>query len=186
MMKTARARHDTGMRFTITTGSGHDVAVDDAEGDSAPRPAELLLAGQAGCTALDVASILTKKRQSFSSYDVSVDGLQREDRHPHVYERIEIVHELAGDDLDAAAVRRAIELSATRYCTANAMFSAGPAEVHHRYLIHRPDGRPDESGEVVVTGPDEDPDRLGERWLTARGDRADQEVRAEPVLAERS
>jgi putative redox protein len=186
-MKTARARHERGTRFTITTGSGHQLAIDDAEGDSAPRPAELLLAGQAGCTALDVASILAKKRQSFSSYEVSVGGSQREDRHPHVFERIEIVHELAGDDLDAAAVRRAIELSATRYCTANAMFSAGPAAVHHRFVIHRPDGRPDEAGEVVVTGPREDPDRLGERWLTSRTDAApDQETGVEPVLAARS
>jgi putative redox protein len=186
MMKSVRARHEAGMRFTITTGSGHHLAIDDAEGDSAPRPAELLLAGQAGCTALDVAAILAKKRQSFTSYDVSVGGFQREDHHPHVYERIEIVHELAGDDLEVEAVRRSIELSATRYCTANAMFSAGPAEVHHRFVIHRPDGRPDESGEVVVTGPNEDPDRLGERWLTGRSDGANQEAGVEPVLAERS
>ena len=167
MMKTARATHEAGMRFAITTGSGHELAIDDAEGDSAPRPAELLLAAQAGCTALDVASILTKKRQSFASYAVSVTGEQREDRHPHVYQRIEIVHELEGPELDVAAVQRAIELSATRYCTASAMFSAGPAEIHHRYLVRRGDGRPDEEGEVVVTGPGEDPDALGERWAAA-------------------
>ena len=169
MIKSARARHEAGMRYAITTGSGHTLAIDDAEGDSAPRPAELLLAAQAGCTALDVASILTKKRQEFGSYEVSVTGDQREDRHPHVYVRIDIVHELEGATLDVAAVRRAIELSATRYCTASAMFSAGPAEIHHRYQIRRGDARPDEVGEVVVTGPGEDPDTLGERWAaTAR------------------
>lgn len=135
MMRTARARHQADMRFAITTGSGHELAIDDAEGDSAPRPAELLLAAQAGCTALDVAAILAKKRQSFASYAVSVNGEQREDRHPHVYHRIEIVHEFDGTDLDVAAVRRAIDLSASRYCTASAMFSAGPAEVHHRYHV---------------------------------------------------
>ena len=169
MLKSVRARHEAGMRFQITTGSGHSMAIDDAEGDSAPRPAELLLAAQAGCTALDVASILAKKRQSFASYEVSVTGEQREDRHPHVYVRIEIVHEFEGSDLDVAAVRRAIELSATRYCTASAMFSAGPAEIHHRYVVSRGAGRPDESGEVVVTGPSEDPDALGHRWLAAAG-----------------
>lgn len=167
MMKTARATHVAGSRFAITTGSGHTLAIDDAEGDSAPRPAELLLAAQAGCTALDVASILAKKRQSFASYAVSVTGEQREDRHPHVYQRIEIVHELEGPALDVAAVQRAIELSATRYCAASAMFSAGPAEVHHRYHVRRGDGRPGEEGEVVVTGPGEDPDGLGERWAAA-------------------
>ena len=163
MIKTARAHHESGMRFSITTGSGHALAVDDAEGDSAPRPAELLLAAQAGCTALDVASILAKKRQTVDAYDVAVTGVQRDDPHPHVYERIEIVHELAGAGLDVPAVRRAIELSATRYCTASAMFSAGPAEIHHRYIVRRGDERPDEEGEVVVTGPHADPDALGER-----------------------
>jgi len=169
MMKTVRARHEAGMRFQITTGSGHALAIDDADGDSAPRPAELLLAAQAGCTAVDVASILAKKRQSFGSYQVAVTGDQREDRHPHVYVRIDIAHEFDGVDLDVAAMRRAIELSATRYCTATAMLSAGPAEIHHRYLIRRGDGRPDEIGEVVVTGPGYVPDALGERWsATAR------------------
>ena len=167
MLKSVRARHEVGSRFQITTGSGHALAVDDAEGDSAPRPAELLLAAQAGCAALDVASILAKKRQSFASYEVSVSGDQREDRHPHVYQRIDIVHEFEAGDLDVAAVRRAIELSATRYCTASAMFSAGPAEIHHRYLVRWADGRHDEAGEVVVTGPGEDPDALGQRQRSA-------------------
>ncbi len=157
------------MRFAITTGSGHSLAIDNADGDTAPRPAELLLAAQAGCTALDVAAILAKGHQSFSSYEVSVTGDQREDRHPHVYERIDIVHEFEGADLDVVAVRRAIELSATRYCTVSAMLSAGPAEIHHRYMIRRADGGPDESGEVVVTGPGDDPDALAGRSSAMAG-----------------
>lgn len=169
MLKTVRARHEAGMRFSITTGSGHSLAIDDAQGDSAPRPAELLLAAQAGCTALDVASILAKKRQSYAAYEVSVSGEQREDRHPHVYQRIEIVHEFEGADLEVAAVQRAIELSATRYCTASAMFSAGPAEIHHRYVLSRGDDGREQSGEVVVTGPGEDPDALGHRSLATAG-----------------
>jgi putative redox protein len=162
MLKSVRARHESGSRFAITTGSGHSLAIDDAGGDTAPRPAELLLAAQAGCTGLDVASILAKKRQTFDSYDVAVTGVQRDDPHPHVYQRIDIVHELEGRELDIAAVSRAIELSATRYCTASAMFSAGPAEIHHRYVIRRGAGQPDEEGEVVVTGPHADPDARGE------------------------
>src|SRR5574338_1144223 len=158
MIKSVRARHETAMRFAIETGSGHTLAIDDAAGDTAPRPAELLLAAQAGCAALDVASILAKKRQAFASYSVSVSGEQREDRHPHVFQRVEIVHEFEGPDLDEVAVRRAIELSATRYCTSSAMLSAGPAQLHHRYAISRGSGQEPERGEVVVTGPGEDPD----------------------------
>jgi putative redox protein len=169
MTKTARARHaGPGLRFTIRTGSGHELTVDDETGNSGGRPAELLLAGQAGCTAFDVASILAKKRQVVTAYEVSVSGEQRQDRHPHVYEWIDIVHELTGPHLETEAVRRSIELSATRYCTASALFSAGPAEVHHRYLIHRDDGVV-EAGEVVVTGPDESPDALGERYRSIHG-----------------
>ena len=107
---------------------------------------------------------------------MSVSGTQRENRHPHVYERIEIVHELDGSDLDTAAVHQAIELSATRYCTANAMFSVGPAEVHHRYSIDRGEGRATETGEVVVTGPGDDPDQLGRRWLDEAERLAQEEV----------
>jgi len=169
MITSVRARHEAGMRFTITTGSRHTLAIDNADGDTAARPAELLLAAQAGCTALDVASILVKKRQRFGTYEVAVTGEQREDRHPHVYQWIEILHVFEGTELDVAAVRRAIELSATRYCTASATFSAGPTEVHHRYLIRRGDGRPDETGEVVVTGPREDPDALGQRSREPEG-----------------
>jgi hypothetical protein len=71
--------------------------------------------------------------------------------------------------VDAAALSRAIELSATRYCTAAAMFSAGPAELHHRYVIHRGDGRQDETGEVVVTGPHEEVGALDEQRVAAMG-----------------
>jgi uncharacterized OsmC-like protein len=59
---------------------------------------------------------------------VVVTGEQREDRDPHVHERIEILQELIGPELDTEAARRSIEASATRYCTLRAMFSAGPDE----------------------------------------------------------
>lgn len=157
MIKTAHARHvGRGLTFVVRTGTGHELVVDDEAGDSGPRPAELLLAAQAGCTAFDVASILAKKRQVVTSYEVIVTGEQRDDPHPHVFERVDVLHELWGPDLDTAAVRRSIELSATRYCTATAMLSAGPAQIHHRYAIHR-DGASTETGEVVVTGPHASP-----------------------------
>jgi hypothetical protein len=82
-----------------------------------------------------------------------VKGEQREEPHPHIFVRIEVVHELEGQDLDPEAVRRAIELSATRYCTSAAMLSAGGAEIHHRFVIRHGGARLDEEGEVIVTGP---------------------------------
>lgn len=158
--KTASARLDgEGLRLIARTGSGHTIVMDSAEGDSGPRPAELLVVAQAGCTAMDVASILRKKRQAFTRYEVRVTGEQRDDPPPHAFERMRIVHVVEGA-VEVEAVRRAIELSATKYCTVTANLASGVAEVHHAYVVRDAAGE-EHYGEVVVTGP-------GER-LTALG-----------------
>lgn len=160
--KTVAASLDgDGSRFIALTGSGHTIVMDNAEGDSGPRPAELLVVAQAGCTAMDVASILRKKRQRFTRYEVRVSAEQRDDPPPHVFERVRIVHVLDGP-VEIEAVRRAIELSATKYCTVTGNLASGITEIHHAYLVHGADGD-EHYGEVVVTGPDESPDALGQR-----------------------
>ncbi len=153
-----------GLRLVAATGSGHRIVMDNAEGDAGPRPSELLLVAQAGCTAMDVVSILRKKRQPVTSYEIRVAGEQRDDPHPHVFERIAVVHVIEGD-VDVEAVRRAIELSATRYCTVTANLASGAAEIRHAYLVRNPSGD-ERYGEVVVTGPNESPDALGGRSAT--------------------
>lgn len=152
--KHVNLRHTGGLRFVAATGSGHDIVMDNAAGNSGPRPTELVLAAIAGCTAMDVVEILRKKRQVFSGYGTEVSGLGREAA-PNVFTDITVVHVVEGD-VETEAVRRAIELSATRYCTVSAQFSSGVARISHRYLIKRPSGSPAparEEGEVVVTGP---------------------------------
>jgi putative redox protein len=148
-----------GLRFIARTGSGHTLVMDDAEGDSGPRPAELLLVAQAGCTAMDVVAILRKKRQAFTRYEVRVVGEQREDPPPHVYEQMRIIHVVEGD-VDIDAVRRAVELSATKYCTVTGNLASGVTEVRHAYIVRDAAGE-EHYGEVVVTGPNESPDALG-------------------------
>jgi len=161
-VKTATARLDgDGLRLVATTGSGHSIVMDDATGDSGARPAEVLMLAQAGCTAMDVIAILRKKRQAISRYEIRVAGEQRDEPHPHVFERIRIVHVVDGD-VDVEAVRRAIELSATRYCTVTASLASGAAEVRHAYVVRDAAGE-EHYGEVVVTGPGESPDALGRR-----------------------
>jgi putative redox protein len=125
--------------------------MDSAEGGAGPRPAELLLVAQAGCTAMDVVSILRKKRQAFTSYEVRVVGEQRTGPPPHVFDRIRIIHVVEGP-VDAEAVRRAIELSATKYCTVTGSLAAGVAEIRHAYLLRTPDGD-ERYAQVAVTGP---------------------------------
>jgi putative redox protein len=151
VMKTVAARLDgDGMRFTATTSSNHTIVMDNAEGDSGPRPAELLLAAQAGCTGMDVISILRKKRQHVSSYEVRVSGEQAEE-HPRTFEQIRIVHRVEGD-VTVEAVRRAIELSASRYCTVTGNLASGRARISHVYVILDTAGE-EHYGEVLVTGP---------------------------------
>jgi putative redox protein len=150
-----------GLRFEILTGSNHRFVVDDALGDTAPRPIEVALGAIATCTAMDVASILRKKRQVFDRYEVRAAGEQRA-KDPHGYETIDLVHVFVGEHLDADAVRRAIELSATRYCSVGANLASGMAQVRHSFLIRDRDA--DETfGNVVVIGPYETPESLSAR-----------------------
>jgi putative redox protein len=160
-IKTSTALYEgAGLRFTVHTGSGHDIVLDDAEGNAGPRPVEMLLAGQVGCTGMDVISILQKKRVVVTRYEVSVSAEQR-DGQPAVFTRADVVHLVEGPAVDEVAVRRAIELSATKYCSVAAMLSAGSVEIHHRYRIVGVAGADPIEGEVMVTGPHADPDAMG-------------------------
>jgi len=152
--KQVSVRHEGGLRFVAATGSGHEIVLDNATGDTGARPTELILAAIAGCTAMDVVEILAKKRQVVTAYRTEVSGQQREVS-PNVYLEIDVLHVVEGD-VDTEAVRRSIELSATKYCTVSAQVASGPCRIHHRYRILRPAGseRPvEETAEVVVTGP---------------------------------
>lgn len=150
-----------GLRLVAMTGSGHQLVIDNGAGDTGPRPAELLVAALAGCTAMDVISILRKKRQRFAHYEVRVSAEQRDDPHPHVLERIRVVHLVEGG-VDVLAVRRAIELSATKYCTVAGNLASGVAEIRHAYVVRDAPGE-EHYGEVAVTGPGQSPDALGQR-----------------------
>jgi putative redox protein len=142
---------DDQLRFDVATGSGHTIVLDDGQRDAGARPAEMVVVALAGCTAMDVISILRKKRQGVTRYEVRVSGVQQ-DEHPHAFRGFDVVHVVEGEPVDPEAVRRAIELSATKYCSVSATLAAGVAEIRHRYLIPRPDGG-EQSAEVVVTGP---------------------------------
>jgi putative redox protein len=154
-MKTARAHLvGDGMHFRVHSGSGHLVTVDNGDGDAGARPAELLLMALAGCTAMDVISILRKKRQPVEGYEVSVVGEQR-NGHPAVFERIDVEHSVQGL-VEPEAVRRAIELSATRYCAISATLSSGVTQIRHRYRLLADGAVVD--AEVCTTGPNRAPE----------------------------
>jgi putative redox protein len=141
------------MAFHAEPSSGHAYDFDDRESDTGASPVETVLAALGSCSAMDVIGIATKKRQAVSRYWIDVQGSQR-DEYPQVYTEVTVTHEVEGTDLSEAAIRRAIELSATRYCPINAMVSAGATAVHHRYRIRSVGASPYEAeGEVITTGP---------------------------------
>jgi putative redox protein len=103
--------------FVGITPSGHAVTFDtNSERSCAPSPVEILLVALGSCTAVDVASILEKKRQKVSSYVVEVSG-QRRDEYPRSYTSMHVHHVLTGTDLSEKAVAQAIELSEKKYCS---------------------------------------------------------------------
>jgi putative redox protein len=86
------------------------------------HPLELMAVSLAGCTAMDVISILRKKQQPVTGFDVQVHADQRGE-HPHVFTRAVITYRITGRNVDESALLRAIELSATKYCPAQSMLS---------------------------------------------------------------
>lgn len=134
---TATAQLVANMEFDVEASSGHHVTLDAAEHggghDRGFRPMEMLLVGLAGCTAMDVISILRKKRQQVTGYEVQVRGERAED-HPMVYTDVTVEHIVTGHGVDTSAVARAIELSATKYCGAGATISK-TATLKHTFRV---------------------------------------------------
>ena len=156
--RSALLTHGGKLRFEAETGTGRKVVFGDQVDANEHSPVELVAAALAACTAMDVVSILAKKRQVIEAYTVRVAAAQR-DEYPQVLIRVDLVHDVAGPRVTEADVRRSIELSATKYCPVNAMLSAGATEIHHRYRVRGTGERPFEaSGEVLVTGPYKRPD----------------------------
>jgi putative redox protein len=145
---------EAGLGIEALTKSGFPVRFDTvpaADGGAGPSPTETLLAALAACTAMDVASILRKKRQRIERYEIAVTA-EKADEHPQVFSSIVVEHRLVGH-LDAEAVRRSVELSATSYCPVSAMLSES-VPIEHRYRLRRTPSEAEGASELVVlTGP---------------------------------
>ena len=109
-----------GRQFVARTGGGHSFLMDDKDGASGPKPIELVAAALAGCTAFDVITILRKKRQEISGYEVFVEADQAQQA-PMVFTEVRIRHVIRGNDVDPAAIEDAIRLSEEKYCSVGNM-----------------------------------------------------------------
>lgn len=140
---------------TARTGTGHVVSADAAPPfgvDTAARPTELVLVALASCTAIDVVSILRKKRQEPERYELSAEA-DNADQPPSVFHHVRLEHRVHGA-VEPEALRRAVELSAVRYCAVTRML-ARAVEIEHRYRLQRP-GEQETSAVVAITGPSGD------------------------------
>ncbi len=103
--------------FIGTSASGHAQTIDTkSDRKSAASPLELLLIAVGACTAVDVVSILKKKRQRVFDYEVIITGSRREE-HPRSFEKINVHHIVYGEKVSEQAVAQAIELSDEKYCS---------------------------------------------------------------------
>ena len=127
----AQLKWTDGMQFVGRTGDGAAIVLDNPEGGSGSSPMELVLMGVAGCTAMDVAFIIKKKRLHLTDFTINISGKQA-DTHPKRYESIHIEYLLKGKDLKPKAVEQAIELSHEKYCSATASLNA---DLTHTYKI---------------------------------------------------
>lgn len=124
--------------FRATSGSGHSIQMDgppDHGGkDLGPRPMEMILMGLGGCSSFDVMSILQKSRQDVTACHAELDA-ERADAVPAVFTRIHLHFVVTGNNLKENLVKRAVSLSAEKYCSASIMLEKAGVAMTHSHEI---------------------------------------------------
>jgi len=132
-METASIKWVGDQKFLGTGASGHSVPFDsDRDSNKAPGPMEMVLLALGACTATDMVTILEKKRQKVQSLEVVCSG-ERAAEPPRVWTQLEVVFHLRGA-VEEAAVKRAMDLTAEKYCSVAAMLRK-TAEISWRYEL---------------------------------------------------
>lgn len=122
-------------RFLGLTDSNNSVVMDAQSGEkSAPSPMELILMGVGGCSSIDVIRILKKSRQDVTDCKVEIKA-ERADSVPAVFTKIHLHFVVTGRNIKEPQVKRAIDLSADKYCSVSIMLGKGGVEVTHSYEV---------------------------------------------------
>jgi putative redox protein len=136
-MLTAKVKWVDGLQFVGESGTNHAIIMDGAAefggSNTGMRPMELLLVGLGGCSGMDVASILTKKKLQVTGIDINVKG-QKADTYPKKFTNIEIEFIVSGKDLSEEAVKKAVDISMEKYCSVKATLE-GVAKITHSYKV---------------------------------------------------
>ena len=124
--------------FKAPSGTGHEVPTDgppDHGGENlGPRPMEMLLMGLGGCSSFDVMSILQKSRQDVTACHAELEA-ERADAVPSVFTKIHMHFVVTGNNLKDSMVKRAVSLSAEKYCSASIMLEKAGVEITHSYEV---------------------------------------------------
>ena len=135
----AKIKWVEGVTFVGESGSGHSVLMDGPPEHGGRnlgvRPMEMMLLGLGGCTSFDVMHILKKARQQVADCVVELEA-ERSETEPKVFTRIHVHFIVSGQDLKENQVKRAVELSAEKYCSASIMLTRAGVEITHDYEIH--------------------------------------------------
>ena len=129
-----------GLFVGISPGGHAQVIETDSARASAATPMEMLLLALGGCTAVDVISILHKKRERVTGYHVEVTG-ERRDEHPRKYTRLVVRHVVRGHNVSEKAVRQAVELSEEKYCSVAATLRPAAEIVSSYEIVEEDDGK---------------------------------------------
>lgn len=135
-----------GLRMIGDVDNGPAIILDSSHAEygknTGPSPMELILLGLAGCTAMDVITIMEKKRQPLTNLQIKV-AAERAETHPMVYTKIHLEYIAYGSGVDEAALARAIRLSEEKYCSVNAMLSKTAEITTSYHIVEEPNpGKP--------------------------------------------
>lgn len=137
-MLQAKVKWVDGLQFVGESGTGHAIVMDadlDVGGsNTGMRPMEMLLVSLGGCSGMDVASILTKKKQNVTDISINIKG-QKADTYPKKFTDIEIEFIISGKNLSEEDVKKAIDLSMEKYCSVKATLE-GVAKINYSYKIN--------------------------------------------------
>jgi putative redox protein len=122
------------LKFHATLGSGYEFEMEGPATPAGGSPVEFLIAGAVGCTAMDMIHILKRRRQNITGLDVEIKGIQAEDA-PNVFTDATVVYVVRGENIDPAAVERAIDLSMSKYCSASIMLKRAGMNLTTEYRI---------------------------------------------------
>lgn len=137
MRHTVEASWKGNMKFDTEVNGHHffmDSSLNNDGEDTGPRPKPLMLAALAGCTGMDVVSLMKKMRQNIEYFNVKVEG-DTEDQQPNPFVKMHIIYEFRGKDLDRAKIEKAIDLSMERYCGVSAVYRKAQVEITHEIRI---------------------------------------------------